>query len=73
MCNRKAKNRETFWSMRWHHVDQAEYNARKADGRTTLISPVCPECYTQYTGDNKIGVTIADELTRLNKERELNQ
>lgn len=78
MCGQKAKiisgnevngHTETYWGLSWKHVNLAEYERRKSDGRTTTIQKVCSDCYFKHTGIDRRGKTVGDMLHKLNKKR----
>jgi len=64
LCNREAKDRETFSSISWELVNKTEYENRLEDGRTTLLSYVCPECYEKHTGRPPLGLKDYNEIRK---------
>lgn len=66
LCNRKAKDREAFYSLGWEKVDIAEFKERKKDGRTTLIGEVCSNCVTKHNnGRPPLGLSDINEMRKL--------
>lgn len=62
---------DTFHTIPWELVNIEEYEARKADGRTTAIPLTCPTCYEKYTGNQSR--PIADVLHALNEQRRIQE